>query len=206
MGSVKYSLNGKKFEDYDAYVGQSHGLVDKLERKPVMTHDWPEYNGRQYDLAVSPKYKERIITLDMFVMGNDWDAVTANLNAILDELDKPGTQRLVVEPFNYKPLVFDVIQDGAVNVQKRFEEGFNFCTFSLGLMEPEPVKRVFKKGSGSFTMNYESDQNTAVNIDGSRTDYNDSNVSVSETLGSGTHYITVIGDVYNLTTNADEII
>lgn len=132
---VKYWLNSKAFEDYGAYVSQSHGLIDIPERKPVLTHEWAEDDGIQMDLKEAPKYKARIISLDMFFRGDNWSSIKNNINTLLGELDNAGTQVLKVKPFDYDEMEFEVVQYGNVEINKVFNDGVMFAVLTLKLIE-----------------------------------------------------------------------
>jgi|SRR5690625_3730394 len=135
---VKYSINGVDFETNEAYVSQSHGLIDIPDPKPVLSHEWPDENGTVYDLEEAPKFKERHIALDMFFTGKDWATIKANFDTIMSEFDNEGTQTLKVKPFEHTTLEFEVILREGVTLQKTFrdERMFGICT--LNLTEPEP--------------------------------------------------------------------
>lgn len=181
MARVDYSINGTYFRSFDAHVSKSNGLIDKLEPKKVESHDWPEYHGKQYDLSAARKYKERSISLDMFFVGDDWRDLLSKFNTIMSEFDSPGTQRLIVEPFGFDALVFDVIQSGEVSLDKTFREGRMFGTCRLTMIEPNPVKCVLKLIGSELELKYESDQITTVNIDGNSSTY-DGDVEVEDSL------------------------
>lgn len=203
---VSYILNGKVFGEYGAYVSQSHGLVDKLEPKKVLSFDWPEYDGTQYDLGARPKYKERIITLDMFFLGDNWQDLLDNFESIMSEFDRVGTQRLIVYPMGYDELVFDVIRSGVTPLNKQFNDGQMVGTSTLSLVEPYPIKVVLKYSDVSSTVNikYESQQQTIININGNETIHS-GDVETTLATPNETSYITITGEIRNLVTNATEL-
>ena len=139
MAEVKYWLNGKLFKDYGAYVSQSHGLIDIPETKPILTHDWAESDGIEIDMDAEVKYKPRKIKLDMFIRGVDWSAIQSSVNSLLlIELSKKGVQKLEVQPFDNSKLTYYVIQDGAIEINKVFNDGVMFAVLTLSLLEPDP--------------------------------------------------------------------
>lgn len=124
---------------YKAYVSQSHGLTDRPERKPVLSYEWPDEPGTQYDLVVPLQYKSRKIWLEMFFLGDNWSQINSNFDTIMNEFDLVGSQTLVVTPFSYTALTFEVIIDGAVILDKRFLDGkmVGVCTLSMIEIEPD---------------------------------------------------------------------
>lgn len=139
-GSVAYKINSVTFISKKAYVSQSHGLIDRPERKPVLSYEWPDETGTQYDLVNPLQYKERKIWLEMFILGTNWNEIKSNFKAIMDEFDKAGTQSLSVTPFTGgTELKYEVIIDGAVILNKRFQDGDMVGTFTLSMIEPNPT-------------------------------------------------------------------
>ena len=141
MGEVRYSINGKYFKDYNVFISSSDGIGDGLKRKKVNTYDWAEYNGLSVDLS-SPKFEAREITLKGFVIGSNWDEMMENFNTVLYEFQKPGTQRLLIEPFGMKPLPYEVYMEDSSPLEKTFKDGKMVGIFTLKLIEPNPIKKV----------------------------------------------------------------
>lgn len=142
MAEVRYSVNGKYFKDFNVLVSDSDGLFDALKRKSVNTYDWAEYHGISPDLS-NPKFEARNISLKGFVVGNNWEQMKSNFDSIVLEFQKAGTQRLMIEPFGIKPLVYEVYMDDSTPLQKTFKDRKMAGTFTLKLIEPNPIKTVF---------------------------------------------------------------
>lgn len=160
MSEVKYSLNGKSFKDFGVYVSESVGLVGLLERKDVSAYDWGEYHGQSVNLR-NPKFREREIELKCFIRGNDWESLFAHFrNFIIKEFGKPGTQRLHIEPMGFKTLPYEVYMKSEVVPEKTFRDGEMFATFSLKVIEPNPIKIVLKTLLDQFKLSYESTTET----------------------------------------------
>lgn len=159
---VRYSINGHYLKDFGIYVSESKGIADALNRKAVQKYDWAEYHGASVDLS-NPKYEEREIELKCFVRGADWEQMFNNFNSIIrDQFSKGGTQRLMIEPFNYKALVYEVYVTDDVQVSKRFRNGEMFGVFSLKMKEPNPIKKVLKVTGETFSLSYDSEAETEV--------------------------------------------
>lgn len=200
MSKVIYQINDKVFEDFGCFVSKSNGLIDVPEPKQRLTFDWAEYHGTFFDLEAPIRYKERKISLDVFFVGDNWDMLKQNFNAITGELSKKGTQRLVVKPFNFNPLVFDVIQDGAITLDKTFDKGKMYGVAKINLIEPIPIKRTIHAGRIDLGVAYNSNQQTIININGGEFIY-DGDVDIVFSLPSNENYINIYGDIGNLTTN-----
>ena len=162
MGEVRYSINGKYFKDYGIYVSSSLGLLDALKRKPIKTYDWKEYHGESLDLT-SPKFEAREIVLNCFIKGNNYQEMFDNFrNIVLSEFQKSGTQRLLVEPFGYKSLPFEVYLSDDVKIAKEFSESTSIGVFSIKLIEPNPIKKVLYTTSNTLNLSYNSSKETEI--------------------------------------------
>lgn len=162
MGEVRYSINGKYFKDYGIYVSSSLGLLDALKRKPVKTYDWAEYHGESVDLS-NPKFEAREIVLNCFIKGNNYQQMFDNFrNVVLSEFQKSGTQRLLVEPFGYKALPFEVYMIDDVKIAKEFSESTSIGVFSIKLIEPNPIKKVLYLTENTLNLSYNSSKETEI--------------------------------------------
>lgn len=162
MGEVKYSINGKYFKDYGIYVSSSLGLLDALKRKPIKTYDWPEYHGESLDLT-NPKFEAREIVLNCFIKGDNYQKMFDNFrNIVLSEFQKSGTQRLLVEPFGYKALPFEVYLSDEVKIAKEFSEKTTIGVFSIKLIEPNPIKKVLYLTENTLNLSYNSSKETEI--------------------------------------------
>ena len=162
MGEVRYSINGKYFKDYGIYVSSSLGLLDALKRKPIKTYDWAEYHGESLDL-LNPKFEAREIVLNCFIKGNNYQQMFDNFrNVVLSEFQKSGTQRLLVEPFGYKALPFEVYMEDSSPLNKTFKDGQMVGVFTLKLIEPNPIKKVLYTTSETLNLSYNSSKETEI--------------------------------------------
>lgn len=162
MGEVRYSINGKYFKDYGIYVSSSLGLLDALKRKPIKTYDWPEYHGESLDLS-NPKFEAREIVLNCFVKGDNYQEMFDNFrNVVLSEFQKSGTQRLLVEPFGYKALPYEVYMIDEVKIAKEFSESISIGVFSIKLIEPNPIKKVLYLTENTLNLSYNSSKETEI--------------------------------------------
>ena len=162
MGEVRYSINGKYFKDYGVFVSDSIGIADTLKRKPVKTYDWAEYHGNSVDLS-NPKFESREIELKCFIVGSNWQDLFNKFNAMVrDEFSKSGTQRLLIEPFGYKTLPYEVYMTDEINVDKTFREGQMVAIFSMKMIEPNPIKKVLYLTENTLNLSYNSSKETEI--------------------------------------------
>lgn len=148
---VEYYVNGQNFKDFGVYVSASSGLVGQLERKEGMTEDWGTRHGLMRGVN-HPRYKERTITLECFIEASSRAAFVEWQNRFFEQFRKKGTQRLTVEyAGTTKPLVYEVTMQAGADPEKQWG-GYNSSvmvgTFTLTLVEDDPVKMVLRHVSG----------------------------------------------------------
>lgn len=206
MGEVKYYINYKNFREYGVYVSDSIGITDALERKDVQSYNWAEYHGSSPDLR-KPKFKERKIELKCFIVGDDWAVMNANFQNFKNQFTKGGTQRIHIKPFDFTVLPYEVFMQDDIVLEKKFREGRMVGTFSINLIEPNPIKRVLKTSLDSFKLSYEIDSETEIffgdgtkqtgrgNVsltkDYSKSSYENSGISLVSTSGVNSDYFEV---------------
>lgn len=162
MSEVIYSINGKNFKEFEVYVSDSTGLVGLLPRKDIKQYDWAEYHGISPDLS-KPKFKEREIELKCFVRGENWELLFSNFREfIVDQFSKSHTQRLHVEPLNYKTLAYEVYLKDEVKIDKTFHDGEMVATFTLKFIEANPIKKVLKTSLDTFKLAFNIDSQTEI--------------------------------------------
>lgn len=205
MSEVKYSVNGVNFKQNNVIISDSEGLFDALDRKKIASYDWAEYHGSSPDLS-APRYEARKITLKGFVTGANWEVMKSNFDKILSEFQKPGTQRLLIEPFGLKALPYEVYLEDGGALDKKFKEGQMIGFFTLKLIEPNPIKKVFSFTGTALNLSYTSPAETEIFYGDGTKDTVPGNASMtSKPLAAGQKYIIIAGDIdkiTNLTTNA----
>lgn len=144
---VEYYVDGVNFKDLDVYVSASDGLMGLLARKDALTVNWDTYHGIVRDKA-RPRYKERTISLQCFIEAPSRAAYVMRVENFMRRFRGAGTQRLKVE-YNgvSKPLVYEVVCLEAVTPSKewgRYNDTYMVGTFTIKLVEDEPVKRVLR--------------------------------------------------------------
>lgn len=165
---VEYYLDGVNFKEYGVYVSDSKGLAGRLARKEALTVDWDNYHGIVRDKK-RPRFKERNIQLECFIEASSRYAYVDMVNRFFSAFDGEDTQRLKVEYAGItKPLVYEVVcLDEADPVKKwgRYNKGTMVGTFTMKLVEDEPVKRVLRHvGAAGSTSTITVTSNKLLNI------------------------------------------
>ncbi|MDV3822956.1 hypothetical protein CMU07_09335 [Elizabethkingia anophelis] len=130
--------------------------MGKLKPREQNTYKWPGYHGRQSDPMKKPEYEERNISLDCWIVGGEWQDMKEKFDELLSEFDKVGTQRLIVSPFGYKPLIYDVKLSDGVDLQKDFRDGQMVGVFTLKMIEENPIKKILRIESSEFHLSFKS--------------------------------------------------
>jgi hypothetical protein len=138
-----YRLNGVDLREYGIYVSESNGLFDRPKQKSPFKLDWPGYHGQVVDLT-GKRVESREIELKCWIKAEGRMDFVDRLNRFLDVFARDGTQRLMVDVHPKKPLLYEVYNEAGISVSKQWREGIMTGTFTLKLIEPEPVKRVVR--------------------------------------------------------------
>lgn len=139
----EYLLNDVNFKEYGVYVSASKGVVDKPKLKALEAHSWDNYHGTSIDLQ-HKYYENREITLDCFVKASSKYEFIEKVTQFEEQFQKKGTQRLSIFVYYLKPLIYEVYCSDEIAISKRWRDDIMAGTFSLKLIEPEPIKRVLK--------------------------------------------------------------
>lgn len=141
---VEYYVDGVNFKTFGVEVSKSEGLLDALERKNPLRVEWDSYHGEVIDLS-RPHWKQREITLECFIVASSNTAFVRSLNRFISAFQKYGTQRLTCEyAGTVKPLEYDVYRNDRVEIDKTWNDELMVGTFSIALIEPQPIKMVLK--------------------------------------------------------------
>ena len=144
---VEYYIDGRNFKEFGVYVSKSKGIVGQLARKESLQVDWDNYHGIARDKR-RKRYKERTITLDCFIEASSRSAYVEWVNLFFKQFEADGNHRLKIEyDGKVKPLVYEVELHDDVDPDKTWGQYSNDLmvgTFTLKLVEDEPVKRVLR--------------------------------------------------------------
>ncbi|MCT4321782.1 phage tail family protein [Elizabethkingia anophelis] len=181
MGEVKCFLNGINLKNFGVHVSKYDGLAGKTKPREQNTYKWPGYHGRQSDPMQKPEYEERNISLDCWIVGGEWQDMKEKFDELLSEFDKAGTQRLIVSPFGYKPLIYDVKLSDGVELQKDFRDGQMVGVFTLKMVEENPIKKILRIESSELQLSFKSGKWIDVNT-GYSSLFKKGDVTINESL------------------------
>lgn len=158
---LKWSINGRDFSDFGINVQESKGVLDKLKPRERNSYTWAEYHGKQFDLS-KPFYEAREMELQCWLKASYSDTLTENFNSFLALFDTKSTKRFTIEPFGNKEYAYEVLLNGSADLTKEFRDGEMYGSFTLKLIEPNPIKKIFKTTLDSFKLSYEIDSETEI--------------------------------------------
>lgn len=140
---IDYFLDGINFKEHGVYVSASSGILDLPALKDPLVVEWDNYHGEVIDLN-HKFYLPRDITLNCFIKANGKMDFIQKVRAFEQQFAKNGTHRLMITVHPTKPLVYEVYQSSAIEVNKTWDEGLMVGTFQLNLREPDPVKKLLR--------------------------------------------------------------
>ncbi|MCT3800642.1 galactose-binding protein [Elizabethkingia anophelis] len=139
-------------------------------------------NGIKTDPSEKPVFEPREITLSGWVEGDSWEQMKENFNAVMIDLTKAGTQRLICDAYGKKTIVCDVkLKDGFPLLEGKTKEGKNIGVFTLKLVEENPIKKILYTESSNLQLSFLSPKMVTVNIDGKAQQVK-GNVVINKTL------------------------
>lgn len=211
VAQLSYSIDGTDFKNWNIYVSESNGLLDRPKLKKPLSVDWDDYHGEIIDLQ-NKRIEAREITLNCFMHATGKINFVTKLNEFLEVFQKNGTQRLMVDIHPTKPLVYEVYNENGIAISKHWNNDIMVGTFTLKLKEPDPVKRVVRHqriSDTTKTLSITLTTTKAVTIhwgDGTKSeDIYGAGVTVTHTyMNNGTYYAIVAGvieDIESFTTN-----
>ncbi|MDE5530430.1 hypothetical protein KRE43_12865 [Elizabethkingia meningoseptica] len=168
MGVIDYSLNGKQFRQNKIFIsGGFRTLFSELKLRETKGYTWKNMNGIKTDPSEKPVFEPREITLSGWVEGDSWKQMKENFNAVMIDLTKAGTQRLICDAYGKKTIVCDVkLKDGFPLLEGKTIDGKNIGVFTLKLVEENPIKKILYTESSNLQLSFLSPKMVTVNIDG----------------------------------------
>jgi hypothetical protein len=138
---INYFIAGINFKDFGINVSESNGVLDLPKLKTPFSMNWPDYHGQVIDLT-RKRVEAREIELKCWMEATGKMNFVTKLNNFLDVIRKDGAQRLTISIHPTKPLLYEVYCDNGVAFSKRWNDNLMVGTFTLKLIEPDPVKRI----------------------------------------------------------------
>ncbi|WPO89863.1 hypothetical protein [Chryseobacterium sp. HR92] len=158
---LKWSINGRDFAEFGINVSESKGVLDKLKPRERNSYTWAEYHGKQIDLS-KPYFEAREMELQCWLIASDSNRLTENFNSFLALFDTRSTKRFTIEPFGNKEYAYEVLLNGPAELTKEFRKGQMYGSFTLKLIEPNPIKKIIKTTLDAFKLSYEIDSETEI--------------------------------------------
>lgn len=138
-----YTIDGVDMKEYGVYVSGSDGIMNRPTRKSPYSVTFDNYHGELVDLNHN-YVGTRTISLSCFIKA---ESKSEFINRVVDFeslFDAKGTRRLMLDVHPVKPLVYEVYLKDQIEIKKTWSDDLMVGTFTLKLIEPEPVKRVLK--------------------------------------------------------------
>lgn len=203
---INYYLDNINLKDYGVFVSASTGLIGKPKFKEPVRQSWKTHHGEVVDLS-KRYYESRNINLDCFIKAKSKEEFIVKINEFFQLFEASGTRRLMVIVDVNRPLVYEVYLSGQVDAKKIWSDSEMVGTFSLALVEPDPIKKVIKhtrEGDITKTLSITITTSKVVDIhwgDGSVT-YDVYGTAVAVThdyAANGTYYAIVAGCIDEIT-------
>jgi hypothetical protein len=140
---LKYKINNEDiFERYGMLVSADDGLTDRLGIKGVEEIDLPGHHGKDVDLS-EICFDTRTITLRVGFLANSPDELEEKIARFRRLLLQKELLRLEVSGHGLS-LHYDVYCQTGFKVTKKWRDGKTINTFILTLIEPQPVKHIYR--------------------------------------------------------------
>lgn len=204
---IAYLIDGIDIKErYGVSVSASDGVVNRPALKGMASVSWDNYHGEAVDLR-HKFYQPREITLSCFIKADSRNDFIMQVTEFEQVFDKQGTHRLLIDVHPIKPLVYEVYCRDAISVAKTWNDALMVGTFTLKLIEPEPVKRVLKHirvGEATKTCSITLSSRKLVNIywgDGSvDEDVSGENITITHDYETnGDFFVIVTGSIDEIT-------
>jgi hypothetical protein len=205
VAQLNYLIDGINFKEWNINVSESNGLLDLPKMKKPFSIDWPDYHGQVIDLT-RKRIEAREIELKCWMPATSKMNFVTKLNSFLDILRKDGTQRLTIDIHPTKPLLYEVYCENGVSISKRWNDNLMIGTFTLKLVEPDPVKRVVRhqrisEATKTLTITLTSDKTVTIYWgDGTKEEIYGTNISRSHQYAKdGIYYAVICGVIEDIT-------
>jgi len=143
MNEIIYKIDGVDLLSLGVNVASSTGVIDKLSLKGVVKTSHPSEHGEDVDLS-DYRYNTRKLSFKCWMVAEDNADMIRKQEKIAGLIGKSRLIRLEILPERFTPLVFDVYCDSGIAFIKEWnQEGEMMTEFTLNLIEPQPVKKVF---------------------------------------------------------------
>lgn len=210
---LSYKIDGVDFKSFGVYVSKSRGIAGALKLKESQTYNWLGDHGNFIDLS-NPRYEQREIVLDCFIITSSKLDFINKSKAFINAFQKPNLR--VFDLFVAdKPIRYMCYCPDGFDIEKTWNNSKMIGTFSIKLIEPQPIKRLLKftATTGAMTALITLTTNNPINIywgDGSKLldVYGDVITKTRVYTTIGTYYILIAGvieEISSFSTNAEVV-
>ena len=160
---MRYLINNRDIsEDFGVVVQSDEGLADHLAMKDIETVDNPGQHGQEIDLT-TVRYSHRTITLKCWFRSYspvELERSVAHFRAFLLQ------QQLLRLEISHKGLSlhYDAYCPNGFKVTKQWRDHKMINQFTLTLIEPQPIKRVYHCRDTVAKLSIQSDQPLQVGL------------------------------------------
>lgn len=143
---IRYYIDNQELGSLGVNVSRVSGLFNLPKLKDVLKTSWPNRHGEVVDLS-NPIYDIREIELECWIRATSRiDFMNKANQTLLNLFAKPNLRELRVEYDPGKPLLYYCYPAAGVNLNResRWNASVQVGRFNIKLVEPEPLKRVYK--------------------------------------------------------------
>ena len=158
MNEIIYKIDGVDLSGIGVNISSSDGVIDKLSIKGVTKVSHPGEHGEDVDLS-EYRYNVRKLSFECFMVAANNTDLVKKYEKFATLLGKNRLIRLEIFPDRLTTLAFDVYcADGITFIKEWDAEGGEVVAdFTLNLIEPQPVKKVFVTTANAAAISIDSD-------------------------------------------------
>ena len=140
---LTYRINNEDiFERYGVLVSSDDGLTDRLAIKGVEEVDLPGQHGKDVDLS-EIRFDVRTITLKAGILAINPEDLERKIVRFRQILLRNELIRLEVSGHGLS-LHYDVYCQSGFKVTKKWRDSKTISTFAVTLIEPQPIKHIYR--------------------------------------------------------------
>lgn len=199
MTRIIYTVAGVDLANYGIVVKSADGLMDLPKPRGRTVQEWTDTHGQMISTR-RPLYSSREIKLSCAMPCEGLGDFAQKATAV-KELFMGGDLITLTAAIGGTLLPFLVYVDDEISFARKWAGGKLIASFTVKLIEPEPLKRVYMATAASVELTISTP--TPVNVywgDG-KTQYDASSGAISHAYidGKTSHIVIITGNINNLT-------
>ena len=199
MTRIIYTVAGVDLANYGIVVTSADGLMDLPKPRGRTAQEWTDTHGQMISTG-RPLYSAREIKLSCAMPCEGLGDFAQKATAV-KELFMGGDLITLTAAIGDTLLPFLVYVDDEISFTRKWAGGKLIASFSVKLIEPEPLKRVYKAIAASVKLAITTP--TPVNVywgDG-KTQYDAQSSTIAHQYSDGktSHIVIITGNINNLT-------